>query len=337
MKKYKFVDYVTVSIFAGRGGNGCVSFRREKYVPRGGPDGGDGGRGGHVIFHAGHNMHSLTPFYYKPRHLAENGGHGKGKRMHGRNGKDVILGVPCGTEIRDDKTNELLGDLINDGAEIIVAYGGQGGLGNCHWKTNTHQAPVEHTEGEPGEQKKLRLDLKMIGDVGLIGFPNAGKSTLISAISHAHPKIASYPFTTLTPIIGTIKYDTFTELKVVDIPGLIKGAHSGSGLGFTFLRHVERTRLLAFIIDMGGTEGRHPADDYTTLVNEIKQYNPVLAQYPSLIIANKMDIPEANKLLQEFINRTTLSPIPISALKGQGVDELKQVFYDLSMKQKSNR
>ena len=329
MKGFKFVETAGADILAGCGGNGCASFRREKCVPFGGPDGGDGGRGGHIILQVDPNVDSLIALYYQPRQHAEDGGKGQGQKRHGRNGKDLVLKVPCGTVVRDETTGEILGDLITPGEQLIVAHGGKGGLGNCHWKTSVHQAPLEHTKGEAGEQRRLRLDVKIVADIGLIGFPNAGKSTLLTAISHAHPRIAAYPFTTLQPVIGTIQYDTFTRLKLVDIPGLIRGAHTGAGLGHTFLRHVERTRGLVYVIDMAGAEGRQPADDYATLRDELEHYNPALLQRPAVIVANKMDLDPALENLPEFIARTGQKPLLVSGLTRRGTDELKTVLQKL--------
>ena len=329
MKGFKFVETAGADILAGCGGNGCASFRREKCVPFGGPDGGDGGRGGHVILLADPNVDSLIAIYYQPRQHAEDGGKGQGQKRHGRNGKDLVLKVPCGTVARDEATGEILGDLVTPGEQLIVARGGKGGLGNCHWKTSVHQAPTEHTKGEAGEQRRLRLDVKIVADIGLIGFPNAGKSTLLTAISHAHPRIAAYPFTTLQPVIGTIQYDTFTRLKLVDIPGLIQGAHAGAGLGHTFLRHVERTRGLVYVIDMAGSDGRHPADDYATLRDELGRYNPELLQRPALVVANKMDLDPALANLPEFIARTGLKPLLVSGLTRNGTEELKSALHKL--------
>ena len=329
MKGFKFVETAGADILAGCGGNGCASFRREKYVPFGGPDGGDGGRGGHIILQADPNVDSLIALYYQPRQHAEDGGKGMGQKRHGRNGQDLILKVPCGTVVRDETTGEILGDLIMPGEQLLVARGGKGGLGNCHWKTSIHQAPLEHTEGGAGEQRRLRLDVKIVADIGLIGFPNAGKSTLLAAISHAHPKIAAYPFTTLQPVIGTIQYDTFTRLKLVDIPGLIQGAHTGAGLGHTFLRHVERTRGLVYVIDMAGSDGRHPADDYAALRDELNHYNPALLQRPALIVANKMDLDPALENLPEFMAQTGQKPLLVSGLTRRGTDELKSALHKL--------
>ena len=335
MKGFKFVETTGADILAGCGGDGCASFRREKCVPFGGPDGGDGGRGGHIILQADPNVDSLIALYYQPRQHAEDGGKGMGQKRHGRNGQDVILKVPCGTVVRDETTGEILGDLVTPGEQLMVARGGKGGLGNCHWKTSVHQAPLEHTKGEAGEQRRLRLDVKIVADIGLIGFPNAGKSTLLTAISHAHPKIANYPFTTLQPVIGTIQYDTFTRLKLVDIPGLIQGAHDGAGLGHTFLRHVERTRGLVYVIDMAGSDGRHPADDYAILREELAHYNPALLQRPALIVANKMDLDPALENLSEFMARTGHKPLLVSGLTRQGTDELKSALQKLIVNQRS--
>jgi GTP-binding protein len=333
MKGHLFIETARVTLTAGRGGNGCCSFRREKYVPLGGPDGGDGGRGGHIIMRADNNVDSLLAFYYRPEQRAPDGGHGHGKKMHGKNGADLILKVPCGTLVTETKSGEQLADLVNDGDEIIIARGGKGGMGNCHWLTGTHRAPTEHTAGEGGEIRRLKLDLKIVADIGLVGFPNAGKSTLLGRISHAHPKVAPYPFTTIYPMLGTMQGDgPGKAVKVVDIPGLIKDAHKGAGLGHEFLRHVERTKALLFIIDMSGMEGRHPADDYETLRDEIGRYKAGLLKRPSLVTANKMDLPESSQLLKEFTKRTSLKPIPISALTGEGVAELKEAMFRLAMK-----
>jgi GTP-binding protein len=332
VKGHRFIETAKATLTAGKGGNGCCSFRREKYVPMGGPDGGDGGRGGNIILKADKNADSLLAFHYRPEHCAPDGGHGRGKKMHGKNGADLTLNVPCGTVVSDLATGEVLADLASDGDQVIIARGGKGGMGNVHWLTSTHRGPREHTPGADGEIKKLKLDLKIVADIGLIGFPNAGKSTLIGAISHAHPKVAPYPFTTLYPVIGTIKDDPYSdfEYKVVDIPGLIKNAHKGSGLGHDFLRHVERTRALVFIVDMAGTDGRHPADDYLTLRDEIGCYMKELLERPALVAANKMDMPESARLLKEFVKRTGCKPLKISALTGDGLDVLKKEMASLA-------
>ncbi len=246
----QFVDYVKINVKAGDGGRGCISFRREKYVPKGGPDGGDGGRGGHIIIKATDRLNTLLDLKYRRTYKAERGHHGKGKNMHGSNGKDLIVNVPVGTVIKDALTNELIADLDKNGMEIIVARGGKGGLGNAHFVTPVRQAPKFAQPGEKGEEKSLILELKLLADVGLIGLPNAGKSTFLSVISSAKPKIAEYPFTTLTPVLGVVKLKDYKSFVVTDIPGLIEGAHKGAGLGYQFLRHVERTSLLLHLIDI---------------------------------------------------------------------------------------
>ncbi len=330
LKSHKFVDSAAARVVAGAGGDGCASFRREKFVPRGGPDGGDGGRGGHVFAEADRNVDSLIALYFQPLQRAGDGEPGRGKQQHGRNGRDLTIKVPCGTEVRDLDADASMGALLEDGARLQVAAGGRGGLGNCHWKTSTHQAPREHTSGAPGETRQIRFDLKIIADIGLIGFPNAGKSTLLGKISHAHPRIAAYPFTTLNPVIGTVKYEAaYRELRVVDIPGLIPGAHAGAGLGTAFLRHVERARALLLVLDMAGTEGRSPADDCRNLLEELRLYRADLLQRPMLVAANKMDLPEAAANLGEFRRLTGRQPIPISARAGSGLAELRQAMHDL--------
>ena len=323
MKTRKFIDRATAYILGGAGGDGCVSFRREKYVPRGGPDGGDGGRGGHVVLKACKDVDSLINVYYSPHLRAERGGHGKGKKLHGRAGKDKIVLVPLGTEIWDKDTNEFLGELLEDGQEMQVAKGGKGGQGNPHWVTSTHQAPREFTRGEPSEERTLQLELKIAADVGLVGFPNAGKSSLLTRISHAHPKVAAYAFTTLNPIIGTMIFEDYTRLRVADIPGLIEGAHKGVGLGHDFLRHIERSKLLLFIIDMAGVDGRDPWDDYEKLKTELGEHDANLLERPWLVVANKMDLQAARDNLDEFKKETGTDPICISAQNEDGIERLK--------------
>jgi len=333
MKGHLFIETAKATFMAGKGGDGCRSFRREKYVPMGGPDGGDGGRGGHVILRADNNIDSLLAFYYRPEWRADDGGHGLGKKMHGKNGADLELKIPCGTVVTDLNTGEQIADLVKENDEFVIARGGKGGLGNCHWLTSTHRAPQEHTPGEPGETKKVKLDLKIVADIGLVGFPNAGKSTLISAISHAHPKVAPYPFTTRYPVLGAMKVEGNTgsaeTIKVVDIPGLIKNAHTGAGLGYEFLRHIERTLVLVFIVDMAGIDGRNPSDDYLTLRDEIGRYNASLLKRPFIVAANKTDLPESKSFLKEFTKRTRCKPLRISALTGEGIAELKEAMIRL--------
>jgi GTP-binding protein len=325
VKVRKFVDTVAIQVVGGRGGNGCLSFRREKYVAKGGPDGGDGGHGGNVILKVDPNTDSLISLFFNPLQRAQDGVHGKGKKLYGRNGRDLIIPVPSGTEVRETGSDLLLGDLTEPGQELLVARGGKGGLGNPHWQTATHQTPYEHTDGEPGEEVTLRLDLKLIADVGLVGFPNAGKSSLLGAISNAHPRVAPYAFTTLNPIIGTVQMEEFSPgFTVADIPGLVKDAHKGVGLGDRFLRHVERSACLAIVIDMGGTEGRDPIDDYQILCDELRCYRADMLDRKFLVVANKMDLPEAKQNLTEFRKKTGTKPIPVSTVSGHGVDTFKK-------------
>ena len=328
MKSSTFKDRVPVHVFAGDGGRGCCSFRREKYIDHGGPDGGDGGKGGSVILEACRDVDSLVGLYYVPNQRAERAGHGKGAQCTGEDGRDLVIKVPCGTEVRMLKSGEFIGEVLEHGQRLMVAKGGIGGKGNIHYKTSTHQAPRETTEGEKGEVKDLLCELKTIADVGLVGYPNAGKSTLLAAVSNAHPKIAAYPFTTLNPIIGTIEYDDYTKIRVADIPGLIDGANEGIGLGHDFLRHIERAHYLLFVIDMAGVDGRNPADDYKNLRKELKLYQPELEHRPFLVIANKMDAEGAKKNLTSFKRKTKIKPVPIAAATGEGIPELKQMLYD---------
>ena len=306
-----------------------MSFRREKFVPKGGPDGGDGGNGGSVILRADANENSLIRTYFQPHQRAENAGAGGGKRLHGKNGKDCIIKVPCGTEVWDVESDTMLADIIEDGEELRVAKGGKGGLGNWHFKTSTHQAPTERTEGTPGEEVTLRLVLKIVADIGLVGFPNAGKSSLLRRISDAHPKIGAYPFTTLNPIIGTLVFDDYTRNRIADIPGIIEGAHSGIGLGHDFLRHIERSKFLLYIIDMAGVDTRNPEDDYNCLRRELVMHREELGERPSLVVANKMDLPEARENLKEFKKSTGIDPIEISAETGNGIDQLRKELHEL--------
>ncbi|OGV65545.1 MAG: hypothetical protein A2498_08485 [Lentisphaerae bacterium RIFOXYC12_FULL_60_16] len=329
MKSRTFVDTITIRLEAGAGGNGCRSFRREKYVPLGGPDGGDGGKGGDCILVADRDTDSLLRFFFQPEQHAERGEHGRGKQQTGHSGKDLVLNVPCGTEIWASEGTQQLGELLRHGDRLVVAKGGEGGLGNIHFKTSTHQAPTEITEGTPGETAQLRLELKLVADVGLIGFPNAGKSSLLAAITDAHPKIAAYPFTTLNPILGTLVRNEWTRIRVVDIPGLIEDAHQGVGLGQAFLRHIERAPLLVFVIDMAGTDGRSPVDDYRNLRHELKCYRADLLKRPCLVVANKMDIPEAADQLKVFRRKTRAKVMPISAFTGEGLDTFTSALFDL--------
>jgi GTPase len=329
MKSRTFIDTATLYAAAGAGGNGCSSFRREKFEPFGGPDGGDGGHGGDVVLCGCRNENSLIRVFYAPHQRAERGGHGKGKCLHGRNGAECRVPVPLGTEVRDADTDTLLGDIVADGQELVVARGGRGGLGNPHWKTATHRAPRESTPGTPGETRTLRLQLKIIADCGLVGLPNAGKSSLLAAMSDAHPKVAAYPFTTLNPIVGTLVFEDYTRATVADIPGLIEGAHDGVGLGDAFLRHVERARGLVLVIDMAAIDARRPADDYRTLRSELGLYLPELNMRPSLLVANKMDLPAARENLDAFRDETRTDPLPVSAVTGENVDRLRRAIRGL--------
>ncbi|MDD4443112.1 MAG: GTPase ObgE [Kiritimatiellae bacterium] len=331
MKTRTFVDHVTVQVRAGKGGDGSSSFRREACVPEGGPDGGDGGRGGHVIFCGSHDVDSLIALYFAPLLFAEDGVAGRGQKMYGRAGNDLYVPVPCGTSVFDAETGALVADVVEDGQEVIIAQGGKGGLGNVHFKTSTHQVPTEHTPGELGEEFRLKLELKTIADAGLLGFPNAGKSSLLACVSEARPKIASYPFTTLNPIVGTIRYPDFSQLRVADVPGIIEGAASGVGLGIDFLKHIARSSVLVYVIDMAGTDNRKPWDDYLTLRREIEQHDAALLERPALVLANKMDTDEAIANLPRFVKKTGVSPLPLSALDpaDAGVAAFKQRLWEL--------
>jgi len=316
---------------AGKGGDGSSSFRREACVPEGGPDGGDGGRGGHVIFKGCRDVDSLIALYFAPQLFAEDGVAGRGQKMFGRRGADLIVRVPCGTAVFNAETGVQLADIVDHDEEALIATGGNGGLGNVHFKTSTHQVPTEHTPGEAGEEFRLRLELKTIADAGLLGFPNAGKSSLLACISGARPKIASYPFTTLNPIVGTIQYPDFSQLRVADVPGIIEGAAAGVGLGIDFLKHIARSRVLVYVIDMAGTDNRLPWKDYLALRNEIGQHDPELLERPTLVLANKMDEDAAVVNLPKFIRKTGVTPLQVSAINpdDKGVAQFKQSLWDI--------
>jgi GTP-binding protein len=327
VKPIAFRDRVKIFVQSGNGGNGISSFRREKYVPRGGPDGGDGGNGGNVILRADIDEDSLSDLYYHPHQRAEHGQHGKGSNRTGRTGQDLIVKVPCGTVVLDPDTEEFIAELLEPGQELVLAKGGHGGLGNTHFKSSITQAPTRCTPGTPGEEKAYRLELKLMADVGLVGYPSAGKSTLLTALTDAHPKIASYPFTTLNPIIGTLIYENFNRIRIADIPGLIEGASEGIGLGHHFLRHIERSRFLLFVLDMAAVDGRNPTEDYHSLRSELEAYNPTLADRPFLVLANKMDESAAAKNLVVFKQETGLDPLPVSAGLGDGIEKIKDILY----------
>jgi len=331
-----FIDRVRIWAKGGRGGDGCSSFRREKYVPKGGPDGGDGGNGGNVILEVDPQLNNLVHLKFQPHQFAEKGGHGKGGLKSGKKGKELLIKVPPGTIVYllptteenfersvDLEYAEQVADMIEPGQRFTLAAGGRGGRGNPHFRSSTNQAPRRFDEGRAGEEKQYFLELKSIAEVGLVGYPNAGKSSLISAISAARPKIAPYPFTTLVPVIGIVEMPDYKRFTVADIPGLIEGAHEGVGLGHDFLRHVERCRLLAFVLDMAGFEGRDPVSDYRQLRTELKLHEATLAERPFIIVANKMDLPGADENLKNFRKKFRQKIIPISASTGEGVEALK--------------
>lgn len=319
-----FVDYVKIHVKAGDGGRGCVSFRREKYVPRGGPNGGDGGRGGHVIIKTTEDMNTLLDLRYKHSYTARRGEHGKGKNMHGKNAEDLIIPVPVGTMIKDADSGEVIADLDTKESEIVIAKAGRGGLGNQHFATATRQAPMFAQPGEEGEEKNLIIELKLLADVGLIGFPNAGKSTFISVISSARPKIADYPFTTLVPNLGVVKLENFRSFVVADIPGLIEGAHKGLGLGFQFLRHAERTFMLLHLVDVSVMPNTDPVEDLQKINRELELYDEKLAGKAQVVVASKLDIVDKPKLdrLSEYCNDNKLEFFPVSAITGEGMNAL---------------
>ena len=321
----KFVDEAKIYVKSGRGGKGCVSFRREKFVPRGGPNGGDGGNGGSVILIARQNMSSLLDHRYKQHYKAENGEHGRGKDQHGKNAPTLLVPVPVGTVVKDFFTGEILGDLTEDGDTLVVAKGGRGGRGNARFATPTNRAPRYAEPGEEAEERTLLLELKLLADVGIIGFPNAGKSTLISRISAARPKIADYPFTTLIPNLGVVSYNEGKTFVVADIPGLIKGAHEGTGLGIKFLRHIERTKVLIHLIDLSPLTERDPIEDYHVMNKELGAYSRDLIRKPQIIAPNKIDITEAREKLKEiktYFKKLGIEVFPISSATGEGLQVL---------------
>lgn len=329
MKAKTFIDQVEVIVRSGKGGDGAATFRREALVAFGGPDGGDGGRGGDVIFKASEHVNSLLSLYYDPKCFAQDGAPGQGQKMFGKRGKDLVIPVPQGTEVYDLETGLLVADITEPGQSVVVAKGGAGGFGNVHFKSSVNQAPTEHTPGGDGEEKRLRLELKTIADAGLLGFPNAGKSSLLSALSAATPKIASYPFTTLNPVVGTIVYDDYAKVRMADVPGIIEGAARGVGLGLAFLRHLERARVLVYVIDMAGTDNREPWKDYEVLKKEIDEYSADLAARPALVVANKMDEAVSAENLVRFIKETGVKPIEISCAERFGLDAFKNALRDI--------
>jgi GTPase len=321
-----FIDEVIISVKAGDGGNGCLAFRREKFVPRGGPSGGDGGRGGDVIMVASTHHNTLLHFRFNPEHSAQRGRHGEGSQRTGRDGTDVELPVPIGTVVYDAQTGEQLYDFTHPGERYVVAKGGRGGKGNARYATSTHQAPTEHEDGFPGDEKRLRLELKLLADVGLVGFPNAGKSTLISRLSAAKPKIADYPFTTLEPNLGVVQVGDDHTFVMADIPGLIEGAHEGHGLGIQFLRHVERTHLLIHLVDVSDVTGRDPGHDFDVILNELREFNEELAAKPMFVVATKLDACQDPAKIRKVKARAKKHGMPyfgISSVTGEGLDKLK--------------
>jgi len=320
-----FIDRVKIRVQGGHGGNGVTAFRREKFVPRGGPSGGDGGGGGDVWIVADSSLNTLLHLRYNPEHSAERGRHGEGSNCSGREGEDRIVRVPVGTQIFDSTSGELLQDLAADGARWLAAKGGRGGFGNSHFATSTNRAPRYHQLGSEGEELELQLELKLLADVGLVGFPNAGKSTFISTISAAKPKIADYPFTTLEPHLGVVDLGDFRTFVVADIPGLIEGAHEGAGLGDRFLRHIERTKLLLHLVDVSSTSGRDPVADYLAVNRELRAYNPKLADRPQLVVATKIDALDEPARLESLRSQAMADGLPfyeISSVTNQGTKEL---------------
>lgn len=320
-----FIDRVKIKVKAGDGGNGVTAFRREKFIPRGGPSGGDGGVGGSVWMEAVEGFNTLLHLRYNPEHKANRGGHGEGSNRHGKDGEDAVVKVPIGTQVFNAETNELLVDFTEGGQRFLIAKGGKGGWGNSHFATPTRRAPKFHYMGRPGQEKELQLELKLIADVGLVGFPNAGKSTLISVISAAKPKIADYPFTTLEPNLGVVDLGDFRTFVVADIPGLIEGASEGAGLGDRFLRHVERTKLMLHLVDVSSLSGREPIEDYEIINRELANYNEDLARRPQIIVATKLDAldePERLETLRKKAEEDGKEFLEISSVTNLGVKEL---------------
>jgi GTP-binding protein len=320
-----FIDRAKIFVQGGNGGNGVTAFRREKFVPRGGPSGGDGGRGGDVVVVADNSLNTLLHLRYNPRHVAGRGLHGEGSNRSGHNGSDLIVNVPVGTQIFDSETSDLLADLSHDGARWLAARGGRGGFGNAHFATSTNRAPRYHQEGGKGEERELQLELKLLADVGLVGFPNAGKSTFISTVSAARPKIADYPFTTLEPHLGVVDIGDFRTFVIADIPGLIEGAHAGAGLGDRFLRHIERTKLLLHLVDVSSVSGRDTVSDYLTVNRELTSYSEELARRSQFVVATKIDALDEPARLESLKARVLEDGKPffaISSATGAGVREL---------------
>lgn len=328
-----FIDEARITVHAGNGGHGCIAFRREKFVPKGGPSGGDGGNGGDIYLVANPHENTLLKFRFNHIFKADRGRHGEGSNKHGKSGEDLEVSVPVGTTVYDYATGELVHDFTHAAERVRIAKGGHGGYGNAHFATAINRTPTRAQDGNVGEERDLRLELKLLADVGLVGFPNAGKSTLISRISAARPKIADYPFTTLEPNLGVVAVDQDRSFVVADIPGLIEGAHLGHGLGIQFLRHIERTRLLLHLIDVSGAEDRDPVADFHTIERELAQHNPDLLRKNRIIVATKMDAADPEKLrkLDQWCGQTANDLIKISSVTGEGLEELKRsIFKKLS-------
>jgi len=332
-----FVDRVKIHARGGQGGRGCVSFRREKYIPRGGPDGGPGGNGGSVILEADPEVDHLTHLFYQPNQFAKNGEHGRGKQMDGKGGVDLIVKVPPGTIVRELPGGQVVVDLVEPGKRFILCKGGKGGRGNMSFKSSTHQAPREYEEGEPGEEGEFELVLKLVADVAIVGFPNAGKSTLLTRLTKAHPKIAPYPFTTLHPSVGILEFEDYHTLRIADVPGLIEGASLNKGLGYDFLRHIERSTYYLILLDAAGTDGREPWNDYGILLEELELYRPELLERPRLVIANKIDVPSAEKKMGILRKKVKERMIEISAEQGTGLGKLIAMLHEFFYEKAPNR
>ncbi len=325
-----FVDEAKIYIAAGGGGNGCVAFRREKYVPRGGPSGGDGGDGGSIYLESTQHHNTLLKFRFNKEFRAQRGGHGEGSNRHGKNGKDLVISLPVGTVVWDEATGEKLFDFDAPAVRFLAAEGGRGGRGNARFATSTHQAPRKSEPGKPGEERTLKLELKLLADVGLVGFPNVGKSTLVSRLSAARPRIADYPFTTLEPCLGVVAIDDEKTFVMADIPGLIAGAHQGRGLGDRFLKHVERTRLLLHLIDVAEHSGRDPVEDYSIIQKELESFSPVIAKKPMLVVASRVDASGDGKrlsALRKFCREQERPLFEISSVTGEGLEKLKHAAW----------
>jgi GTPase len=322
-----FIDEAKIWVKAGDGGNGCLSFRREKYIPKGGPDGGDGGRGGDVYFETDENLDTLLDFAGKHHWQAKNGKDGEGSNKHGADGQDLVIKVPPGTLIYDMDTDLMLKDMNKAGMKVCICDGGKGGKGNKAFATSINQAPRKTTSGQNGQERNIRLELKLIADVGLVGMPNAGKSTLISRCSKARPKIADYPFTTLEPVLGIVELSGFRRFVMADIPGLIEGAHAGVGLGFDFLKHIERTSILVHILDIMPIDGSDPINNYNAIREELSKYSKVLAEKPEFIIANKIDLDPDGKIVKKIKKKLKKEIIPISAVTGNGISKLIELLW----------